>query len=170
MASSEPAARRTQRLLGPTVIGWGMTEIGCGVMRSCLDSPEDDRCLASGCALPSYEGKVMDPETGAPVPLRALRLREMSVRRTAEQQTVWVTHGILRAGSADVARGFHPWYLADASQGWHARAVGPGVLWAGTPAPTLPLLREDTPTRRAAQGYVGNTRRPRAWCSRGNRL
>jgi fatty-acyl-CoA synthase len=68
MASSEPAARQTQRLLGPTVTGWGMTEIGCGVMRSFLDSPEEDRCLASGCALPGYEGKVMDPETGTPVP------------------------------------------------------------------------------------------------------
>jgi fatty-acyl-CoA synthase len=37
-------------------------------MRSFLDSPEEDRCLASGCALPGYEGKVMDPETGTPVP------------------------------------------------------------------------------------------------------
>jgi fatty-acyl-CoA synthase len=45
-----------------------MTEIGCGVMRSFLDSPEEDRCLASGCALPGYEVTVMDPETGAPVP------------------------------------------------------------------------------------------------------
>ncbi len=44
-----------------------MTEIGCGVMRSFLDSPEEDRCLASGCALPGYECKVMDQETGAPV-------------------------------------------------------------------------------------------------------
>jgi hypothetical protein len=31
-----------------------MTEIGCGVTRSFLDSPEEDRCLASGCALPGY--------------------------------------------------------------------------------------------------------------------
>jgi fatty-acyl-CoA synthase len=68
MASSEPAARQTQRLLGPTVTGWGMTEIGCGVMRLFLDSPEEDRCLASGCALPGYEATVMHPETGAPVP------------------------------------------------------------------------------------------------------
>ena len=49
-----------------------MTEIGCGVMRSFLDSPEDDRCLASGCALPGYEAVVMDPETGAPVPYGTL--------------------------------------------------------------------------------------------------
>ncbi|MBM3226588.1 MAG: AMP-binding protein [Candidatus Tectomicrobia bacterium] len=68
MASSEPAARRTQRLLCSTVTGWGMTEIGCGVTRSFLDASEDDRCLASGCALPGYECKVIDPTTGLPVP------------------------------------------------------------------------------------------------------
>jgi fatty-acyl-CoA synthase len=68
MASSEPAARRTQRLLCPTVTAWGMTEIGCGVTRSFLDSPEDDRCLASGCALPGYECQVIDQVTGLPVP------------------------------------------------------------------------------------------------------
>jgi fatty-acyl-CoA synthase len=68
MASSEPAARRTQRLLCPTVTAWGMTEIGCGVTRSFLDSPEEDRCLASGCALPGYACKVIDQATGATVP------------------------------------------------------------------------------------------------------
>ena len=67
MASSEPAARRTQRLLCPTVTAWGMTEVGCGVTRSFPDSPEDDRCLASGCALPGYACKVIDPATGATV-------------------------------------------------------------------------------------------------------
>jgi len=68
MASSEPAARRTQHLLCPTVTAWGMTEIGCGVTRSFLDSPEEDRCLASGCALPGYECTVMDQATGECVP------------------------------------------------------------------------------------------------------
>ena len=68
MASSEPAARRAQQLLCPTVTAWGMTEIGCGVTRSFLDSPEEDRCLASGCALPGYVCKVIDQGTGAPVP------------------------------------------------------------------------------------------------------
>ena len=72
MASSEPAARRTQRLLCPTVTAWGMTEIGCGVTRSFLDSPEEDRCLASGCALPGYTCKVIDQVTGAPVPYGTL--------------------------------------------------------------------------------------------------
>lgn len=65
MASSEPAARRAQKLLCPTVTAWGMTEVGCGVSRSFLDSPEDDRCLASGSPLPGYEFKVIDPDTGA---------------------------------------------------------------------------------------------------------
>ena len=68
MASSELAARRTQRLLCPTVTAWGMTEVGCGITRSFLDSPEDDRCLASGCALPGYACKVIDQVTGATVP------------------------------------------------------------------------------------------------------
>ncbi len=36
--------------------------------RSFLDSPEDDRCLASGCALPGYACKVIDQATGATVP------------------------------------------------------------------------------------------------------
>ena len=64
MASSEAVARQTQRLLCPTITGWGMTEVGvCGTM-SYLDSPEDDRCLGSGHPLEGYEYKVIDPETG----------------------------------------------------------------------------------------------------------
>jgi fatty-acyl-CoA synthase len=68
MASSEMVARRAQKLLGPTVSGWGMTEVGCGAARSFLDSSEDDRCLGSGHALPGYEFKVIDPATGKTVP------------------------------------------------------------------------------------------------------
>lgn len=68
MASSEPAARRAQRLLCPTVTAWGMTEVGCGATRSFLDSSEDDRCLSSGHALPGYELKVIDQATGATLP------------------------------------------------------------------------------------------------------
>lgn len=64
MASNEAVARQTQRLLCPTITGWGMTEVGvCGTM-SYLDSPEDDRCLGSGHPLEGYEYKVIDPETG----------------------------------------------------------------------------------------------------------
>ena len=64
MASSEAVARLTQRLLCPTITGWGMTEVGvCGTM-SYLDSPEDDRCLGSGHPLSGYEYKIIDPESG----------------------------------------------------------------------------------------------------------
>jgi fatty-acyl-CoA synthase len=64
MASSEPVARKAQRLLCPTLTGWGMTEVGVGALLSFLDSSEDDRCLGSGWPLPGYEFKVIDPTTG----------------------------------------------------------------------------------------------------------
>ena len=65
MASSEAAARQAQRLLCPTITGWGMTEVGVCASMSFLDSPEDDRCTGSGYPLPGYEFKVIDPESGA---------------------------------------------------------------------------------------------------------
>jgi fatty-acyl-CoA synthase len=68
MASSEPVARKAQRLLCPTLTGWGMTEVGVGALLSFLDSPEDDRCLGSGWPLPGYEFKVIDPTTGQSLP------------------------------------------------------------------------------------------------------
>ena len=68
MASSEPAARRAQRILCPTITGWGMTEVGVCASMSFLDSSEDDRCLGSGYPLPGHEFKVIDPETGARLP------------------------------------------------------------------------------------------------------
>jgi fatty-acyl-CoA synthase len=68
MASSEPVARKAQRLLCPTLTGWGMTEVGVGVLLSFLDSSEDDRCLGSGWPLPGYEFKVIDPTTGQTLP------------------------------------------------------------------------------------------------------
>jgi fatty-acyl-CoA synthase len=112
MASSELAARRTQQLLGPTVTGWGMTEIGCGVMRSFLDAPEDDRCLASGCALPGYEGKVIDPETGAPVPygtmgelcVQGYSLMQGYYKKPEETAAVIDTEGWLHTGDVVTMR------------------------------------------------------------------
>ena len=68
MASSVPVARRTQELLCPTITGWGMTEVGVGVGMSFLDTPVEDRCAGSGYALPGYEFKVIDPETGESLP------------------------------------------------------------------------------------------------------
>jgi len=106
MASSEPAARRTQRLLCPTVTAWGMTEVGCGVTRSFLDSPEDDRCLASGCALPGYACKVIDRATGATVPwgtvgelcVRGYSLMQGYYKKPEETVTVVDAEGWLHTG------------------------------------------------------------------------
>ncbi len=71
MASSEPAARKAQQILCPTVSLWGMTEVGGGAALSFLDSSEDDRCLTSGFPLPGYEYKSINPETGTIVPIGA---------------------------------------------------------------------------------------------------
>ena len=68
MASSEPAARRAQRELCPTITGWGMTEVGVAASMSFLDTPEDDRCLGSGYPLPGHEFKVIDPDRGRRLP------------------------------------------------------------------------------------------------------
>ena len=84
MASSEAVARQTQRLLCPTITGWGMTEIGvCGTM-SYLDSPEDDRCLGSGHPLEGYEYKVINPESGET--LEPGQMRELCDRTYAMMQ------------------------------------------------------------------------------------
>lgn len=68
LASSAPVARQVQRRLCPTVSGWGMTEVGVGAALGFPTDSEDDRCLASGAALPGYEFKIIAPETGAPLP------------------------------------------------------------------------------------------------------
>jgi fatty-acyl-CoA synthase len=68
MASSEMVARRAQRQLCTTVSGWGMTEAGVGAALGFPTDTEDDRCLASGTALPGYEFKIIDPETDASLP------------------------------------------------------------------------------------------------------
>ncbi|MCL0047551.1 AMP-binding protein [Dehalococcoidia bacterium] len=68
MASSVPVAEQAQRLLCPTITGWGMTECGVGVGMSFLDSPFEDRCAGSGYPLPGYEFKIINPETGLSVP------------------------------------------------------------------------------------------------------
>lgn len=68
LASSAPVARQAQRLLCPTVSGWGMTEVGVGATLGYPTDTEDDRCLASGAALPGYEFKIIDPATGHTLP------------------------------------------------------------------------------------------------------
>jgi fatty-acyl-CoA synthase len=84
MASSEPVARRAQRMLCRTVTGWGMTEVGVGGLLSYLDSAEDDRCLGSGWPLPGYEFKVIDPTTGRTLPPG--EMGELCVRGYATMQ------------------------------------------------------------------------------------
>ncbi len=67
MASSESIARQAQKLISPTITGWGMTECGIPLI-SFLDSSEDERCAGSGYPLPGYEFKVIDPETRETLP------------------------------------------------------------------------------------------------------
>jgi fatty-acyl-CoA synthase len=72
LSSTEPAARRAQQVLCPTVSGWGMTESGaCPSLSSLLDS-EDDRCTASGMALPGYAFKIVDADSGKTLPNGAI--------------------------------------------------------------------------------------------------
>ena len=68
MASSELVARNAQRLLCPTLTGWGMTEVGVGALLSFLDSSADDRCIGSGWPLPGYKFQVIDPATRRVLP------------------------------------------------------------------------------------------------------
>lgn len=67
-ASVEPTARRVNRSLTRTVSGYGSTEVGTGVCFSFLDASEDERCLGSGYPVPGHEFRVVDAETGQPVP------------------------------------------------------------------------------------------------------
>ena len=68
MVSSEMIAQRAQDLLCPTVSGWGMTEIGAGVLLGYPDGPVEDRWTTSGYPLPQLEFKVINPESGLIVP------------------------------------------------------------------------------------------------------
>ena len=68
LSSTEAVARQAQQRLCRTVSGWGMTEVGVGAALGFLDDTVDDRCLASGAALPGYAFKIIDPVTGAVLP------------------------------------------------------------------------------------------------------
>ena len=50
-------------MISPTLTAWGMTECGIPLL-SFLDSSDDERCAGSGYAMPGYEFKVIDTETG----------------------------------------------------------------------------------------------------------
>lgn len=64
MTSSEGAAQRAQEVLCPTVSGWGMTEIGAGVLFGHPTDRKEDAWLSSGYPLPGLQFKVIDPATG----------------------------------------------------------------------------------------------------------
>jgi fatty-acyl-CoA synthase len=68
MASSIPIAYRAQRLLGPLLSGYGMSELGVGAALSFLDSTTEQRCEASGYPAPGYEFRVVDPQSGRTQP------------------------------------------------------------------------------------------------------
>ena len=95
-----------------TVTAWGMTEIGCGVAPSFLDSPEDDRCVASGCALPGYACKVIDQTTGLPVPygtvgelcVRGYSLMQGYYKKPVETAAVIDAEGWLHTGDVVTMR------------------------------------------------------------------
>ena len=64
----EPTVRRVQELLMPSVSGYGMTELHACASQSFPSDSEEDRCTMSGAPMPGYDFKVVDPETGRPVP------------------------------------------------------------------------------------------------------
>ena len=64
LARSEPVVRRTQAVLCPTVSGYGMTELGVAVSLGFPDDSDNDRCTMSGVALPGWEFKIVEPDTG----------------------------------------------------------------------------------------------------------
>ena len=68
MASSTPIAYRAQKELCPTVSGWGMTESWAFATCSFTNSTEEQRVEASGFAMPGYEFRIVDPETGRDLP------------------------------------------------------------------------------------------------------
>ncbi len=71
MHSATPIVRRGGKLLSPLkgVSGYGMTEIWVGVAQGALDDDEQHRFETSGYPLPGHELRVVDPESGAELPL-----------------------------------------------------------------------------------------------------
>lgn len=68
MESSNAVAAQVQKVLCPTVSGWGMSEAGCYVCLSSLDDSAEQRCATSGRPLPGLEVRIFDPETGREQP------------------------------------------------------------------------------------------------------
>jgi fatty-acyl-CoA synthase len=69
MSSTVPIAEAAQDRLCPTVSGWGMSECWAFATVGFLDDSVEQRCQASGFALPDLELRVVDPATGDDVPV-----------------------------------------------------------------------------------------------------
>jgi fatty-acyl-CoA synthase len=68
MSSSVPIARKTRKVFGRLLSGYGMSEFGVGAALSALDSTEEQCTEASGFPAPGYEIRVVDPATGQDQP------------------------------------------------------------------------------------------------------
>lgn len=66
--ASVDVCRRVQDVFGPTLSGWGMTEAWGFVACNSLDDSVEQRTAASGKAMPGYEFRVVDPDTGVDLP------------------------------------------------------------------------------------------------------
>ena len=71
MNSSVPIARRAQDLM-PTMTAFGMSEVGPGATLSFLDSDQEVRTTMNGWPLAGYEIKIIDPVSGASLPMSEL--------------------------------------------------------------------------------------------------
>ena len=64
MLNSTPIARRSQDELVATLSGWGMSETWAFAACSFANATLEQRCEASGFAMPGFEFRVIDPESG----------------------------------------------------------------------------------------------------------
>lgn len=68
MASSVVTARRVEETFATTLSGWGMSESWAFVACSSPSDTLEQRTEASGSAMPGYEFRVIDPDTGEDLP------------------------------------------------------------------------------------------------------
>jgi fatty-acyl-CoA synthase len=108
MLSATPVVRRGARVLAPlkNLSGYGMTECWVGPTIGALDDDIGHRCETSGHPAPGYELRVVDPTTGAPLPVGMpgnLEVRGYSVMRgyykkPEETEAALTADGWLRTG------------------------------------------------------------------------
>jgi len=69
MSSSIPIARRSRHVFGNLMNGFGMSEVGIGVVFTFLDSTEDQCVEGNGYPGAGYEVRIVDPDTGLDQPV-----------------------------------------------------------------------------------------------------